>query len=384
MNRFPFSLFLLLIFLAGAVTAPEGRCAVVVPEPAPDNDALTLVPLPASSAAVASVSAVSDVHRLLVVGVAGGELLVYRLTATGELENRPAETIKLPRSGPVKAEECQPTSLLFHPQLPLLYVWLDVLDGETSQPTGEKFPHLSIYRVQGQSLQFVSSSSAGESLESDRWQQGSLALDRDQKRLFTPNILRAPNSAMKGPAYYDLNAQSLPLTANGQPAPWQSFARTFIDTGDSIVPGPEGTLLIGTNGGAYFFDTGKGQLLQLRIVPETSILFELAPHPGRPICYFTGIRSGIFFAMEELGGHLTQMPKIVRLQGVTFQTPPIVMAERNAVAVGATKGTVVIFDLDKEGWPTGKATEHKVEGMDRSVLRMAYSGKFNRLYVPSH
>jgi len=379
-NRFPFSLFLILVFLAGAVTAPEGRCVVVVPEPAPDNSALTLVPLPASSKSVASISAVSDVHRLLVVGVTGGELLVYRLTETGELENQPAETIRLPRSEAVKAEECQPTSLLFHPRLPLLYVWLDVLAGETPKPTGEKFPHLSIYRVQGQSLQLVSSSSAGESLEGERWQQGSLALNSSQERLYTPNVLRGPDSVMKDLAYYDLNAQGLPLTPNDQPAPRQSFAGTFLGTGDSIVPGPDGTLLIGAKGGAYFLDTVKGRHLELRIVPETSNFYNLVPHPDRPICYFTGIGTGVFFAMEQVGGHLTQMPKIVRLQ-VVFQTQPIVMAARNAVAVGTHGRTVVIFDLDKEGWPTGKVTEHKVEGM-RSVPRMAYSGKFNRLYVP--
>ncbi len=340
-----------------------------------DNSALTSVIAPGSTAAD-----VSDTHRLLVVGTRDGKLLVYPLKQDGSVEDAPAQTIDLPRSAPNQNAQCRVVSVLFHPRQPLLYVWQNFASDATHQAQ-EQLPHLVIYRCSEQRLQLASALVQGPDFGYNR-QMGMLALDSRQERLFIPSGIDGPKKVPVSLFHYSLTAQGLPAQAAGAPRPEPQGTRAFFYfVGNSIVPGPKSTVLLGALSGPCFVNLEESQVLRQILVPDTTAIVEVASHPQRPLYYFSAIGSGAFLAMEHVDGILTQLPRTVTLQGVEFKSRPVVMTPRNQVAVGSPRAVVVI-DLDKEGWPSGKARMHKVDNLENEAAAPVYSEKFNRLYVP--
>jgi len=339
----------------------------VTPETAADNSALTLVTAPGSTAA-----AVSDPHQLLVIGTREGKLLVYPLKDNGSLDEAPSQTVDLLHPA---------VSLLFHPRMPLLYVWQNPGNDQTAQ-TQETVPHLLIYRCEGQRLQLLSSIAQGPDFGYDR-QRGMLALDGKQERLFIPIGLGGTKKLPTSVAYYRLTAQGLPVQAAGAARPEPKIVPYFFYfTGNSIVPNSNGTtVLTGALAGPCFVDLEKPQAIRQHVVPDTGAFVELVAHPHRPLIYFTTLGSSTFLTMEHLDGILTQLPHGVALEGAEFRSAPVVMSARSQVAVGSPR-SVVVIDLDKEGRPSGKARVHKVDKIEGESAPLVYSEKFNRLYVP--
>ena len=396
------ALFLLLAFTLRAATLP--REFEVTPTP------LAAPPAFFTQVAVSNAlcAAVSDAASLLVIGhrvTHDQHLAVFRLDANGQPTGEPTR-LSLPKPAVLTKETNYPLGLLFHPRLPVLYVWQDIT--APSQDKQEKhaaftnwleFEHLLIYAVKPTGLELVEAAAHGVGFHCGL-SGGTVGLDAAGKTLFLPNSIGGTWDEA-GIAYYALDAQGLPVEADeadaaktrvkaGKEKPLASrFARTVValqrkrthryyPSGAGWFAGSE-AMVMGGYSGCMSADFQRGGLRQAWFSTMEHIgNCVLAGHPQQPALYLAMQNTPRLFQLAHADGFVSLLPQVASVKGAQLQGAPVVLTQQARVAVGAAM-SVCLFGLEADGRLDGKVDQ--VALPSASVRAMAYAEKRGRLYV---
>ncbi len=393
---------LLLAFTLPAATLP--REFEVTPTPLAEPPAF-ITQVVVSNALCA---AVSEASSLLVVGQRSTNdqhLAVFRLGADGLPAGEPTR-LALPKPAVLAKHANYPLGLLFHPRLPVLYVWQDISAPPQDQQEKHaaftnwlEFEHLLIYAVKPTGLELVETAAHGVGFHCGLT-GGTVGLDAAGKMLFLPNSIGATYDEA-GIAYYALDEQGLPVDSDeadagksrvkaGKEKPLASrFARTVValqrkrthryyPSGAGWFAGSD-AMVMGGYSGCMSADFQRGGLRQSWF---TTLEFAghcvLAGHPNQPAIYLAMQNTPRLFQLAHADGYVSLLPQVASAKGVQLQGAPVVLTQQARVAVGAAK-SVCLFGLEADGRLDGKVEQ--VTLPSASVRAMAYAEKRGRLYV---
>jgi hypothetical protein len=330
-------------------------------------------------------AAVHDNLGLLALGFHGPadvHVALYKLDGNGTPAAGPAQTI-LPRTESLKQYPHYALALAFHPKLPLLYVWQDIAgppEAPASNPAYKEFDHLAIYAVNNGQLQLLQSHARGLHYLCGNG-VGSLALDPEGKRIFLPN-LRHPVSGRPAIGYLALDANGVPLVFEGAETPVIVEVADFRDqpTGMGFWAVSDKVLLASGVYGPLTWDTeNRRAALNVILIPGATT-YLICGHPKLPLVYGVQLGGYCAFGMEHADGFLTQIPQSVTISGsVAFQTLPVVMTGRSHRLITGGANAIYAVPLDAAGKLTN--TVEMLTVTCASMHALAYSGKFDKLYV---
>ncbi len=421
MNRLPIAC---LVIFALAATA-RGEAKVTVPA-VPDAPIENVVPVVAP---LARSAVVNDALGLLVIAhhakYAEAQLTFFRLDPKDGQPGQPM-LLKLPKPAGLVNYPTYVTGLAFHPKLPLLYVWQDIefpkddqraplpLAAADAQAMAE-FDHLLIYDMDKPQPALLASMARGSRYAYSRM-AGSLAVDPAGDRLYIPNIA----STSKHPALaknlttigsYVLHPDGLPLIGPlpGGNAPFngdraahlaaigadraalpqriapesgvQFYGETAVGSGIGFVP--LGRDIVWT--GAYHHNalvswTPENRQCRIQCYRLASNhTYKLpAGHPNLPLVYLSDLGSPYLYRFQHAEGNFTLLPQRAELEGVHLMSAPVVLAKPKKVAVGGTH-RLYLVSVDEKG--RFKPERRQMLVGNRSVEAVAYSDKFDRIYV---
>ncbi len=360
----------------------------------------------------ANCAAVSEKDSLLVVGRRGKDekqLAVFRLDAAGQPAAEPT-WITLPKPESLAANFNYPLGLLFHPTLPLLYVWQDVNGPPAAQQDQSpeftaflEFDHLIIFAIKDGALEQVQTGVHGAGFHCGL-EGGTVGLDYGAKTLYVPNATTAaPTSA--GIASYVLDEEGLPGETPDAGAPEKGATKPvknmtvskgakktprllvlpkkmqtghYFPSGTGWYPGSE-ALIMGVYSGCVMYDVHDGSLRQTSFgIPILSGPCFITGHPTLPVLYLCLQDHSHFFAVAQVNGFVSLLPQEATVMGAHLAGTPVVMAKRSILAIGDTKSLHLL----------GLSADGKLDGRDQrmtlpcAIARgLAYSEKFDRLFV---
>jgi hypothetical protein len=376
--RFPIIL-LAALALPGFLGAQES-----VPLPACTTGRLVQIVLPG-----AACSAVSDTLKLAVFGHPGPgdhQLTLVPLDDSGNVGSGPAW-----RLTPAKPEALTPFALstldlAFHPTLPLLYVWRDVVYPFSAKPPArqtvfDEFKHLTIYAVGNRMLTPVGSFARGSDYTCGN-EFGRLAMDPRGRRLFLPNICRGKEA--NGIGYLPIASNGLPLVEENGEA---KLVRVVLpeageeSTGKGLACFNEQVACVGVPNGVLVWDTGNrlGAVSVVRLFnwPPGSVF--LGAHPAVP-AFYMALRSTIGM-VAAADGYPTLLPRTLDVPGGAFTAAPVVLPAAPAVVAFASANAVYLRGIDPAtGAFTGNDSVTAVT--NPTVRTLSTSARWNRLYVP--
>jgi hypothetical protein len=423
------TLCLLLVLAAAPV---HGQSRLKIP-PGEDRtlDILVRVPAPATRC-----MALSETHGLLAVGHHprhSTHISLFRLDASGNIQGEPA-TIKLPRPTALARLPNNPTGLAFHPTRPLLYVWQDVVLPRL--PTNQFAPllpveetaledieHLLIYRLEGGQPRLLVTLCRGPAFGHGR-AQGSVCVDQTGERLYVPNLRGdRKNPKVMGciVGSYVLDGEGMPVigkepaepahpTGPSDPRAAETAARAIADalkagqpvmpqriapyngeiapdlpeccTGLGFVPFARDHVFFGGyHDLALAIWTPENRMVRLHTYQPQGYGYRFhfpAVHPSLPMIYIVSLDVPLLFRVEHVDGQPTLVPQSVEFVGANLHSPPIVMARHNLLAVGSQQ-RILLVPLDAAGRLKPERTQVLVG--NQTIQALAYSEKFNRLYV---
>ena len=395
-----------------------------------DDIAARIVPILAPDA---TCIAQDDTHGLVVVGRRGaaeGHLFVHQLDAHGLLRPGDPAAITLPRPQSLDEFENRPLSLLFHPKLPLLFVWQDIGKFHEASPEErivfDEFDHLLIYAVDAGSLRLEAAFGRGPQFGHSQ-SLGFMATDPRGGRLFMPNLRDTNdkrNIYLTGRAcvgYYDLDDEGMPkrtrVRAKGKldHRGLQEFEMrvrpTRTDVGHIrdypaglgfVAPNQDVVLVGGIMNGPAVWDTRnrRAPIAIFRMPhPEKDYVDGsepgpqspvkeivgiendniIGPHPTLPIIYGATLDGSVLYRIEHAGGYPIMIPELISISGARFQSAPLVASATNSRLVVGAENSLHVVALDDEGRFAGSAD--RIEVANPRLRTMAYSRKFDRLYV---
>ncbi len=405
-SRVAFFLFLLLP--SGAFAQPKTALPVAAPARLD-----YVIPVMAHQALCA---AVSDGLGLLAFGHDSGFRDAHVSLVKLDPKGNPAAytvPIKLPRPDSLAKFPSYTLSVVFHPKLPLLFVWQDIGLNYTNPvppqpPDWDKFDHLHIFSLAKETPELVTSLCRGSEYIFGR-RGGSIGVDATGSYLYVPNMRELKNAGSLRIGRFPLDAEGLPLLpevdakqpflARGKRlaelnaakpvSPPQltpiEYLNLFNWTGQgnglSMVPVAKGVVL-STNGHGVFSWSPDDKLspvhgLPLRIAGETM----LGVHPNLPVAFATTYKAAqadSFFRIDQVEGTLTLLPKQFVLGDARLSGAPVVLSKKSKLAVGGHY-FVYLVSLDDKGFPVGEVVPCQV--LNAMVRSLAYSEKFERLYV---
>lgn len=301
----------------------------------------------------------------------------------------PLFTVELPRPASLAAFPNSAACLLFHPTLPLLYVWQDIagppLTSAMNNPVFAEFDHLLVYSLAaGQPPKLEMATARGPGFMYGV-AGAMLSLDPERKRLFVPNLraLTSPDNGASGAVgYIKLDERGMPVIEEAQ----------LVMTVENLpihaeIPAGMGCVFVSDQvaifGGAYgptTWDTGskRGRLGGYFLGNVHVGHQRLVGHPTLPLVYLTGLATPFAFKVEHAHGYLTLQPQRLTVNGNVFLTPPVLMTKQNKIAFGAPL-KILVADLDQAGNFAGPVTHTPVNNPAPDAL--TYSEKFDRLYV---
>src|SRR5262249_44866516 len=164
------------------------------------------------------------------------QVSLFPVDDLGKLAGAPV-FLKLPKPATLAQREVSPLSLVFHPTLPLLYVWQDVkaLPGDPIplDPVAWKdLDHLLIYSVQKAAPELLLSLCRGQTFQTGNI-AGSLHVDVAGGRLYVPNMRfgeKNPPEKGSGVGWFALAGDGLPIAGDDEPAraePPSTSAKAF-------------------------------------------------------------------------------------------------------------------------------------------------------------
>lgn len=415
------------IVATAAAPACAGRDVTIKLIPVELDKAPFVVPLVAPGATCA---AAGDVQSMVAVGQKVGkdaQVSLFKVDAQGK-PAAAAVVVKLPRPATVAGRETYPLSLVFHPTLPLLYVWQDVeaLKGDPVPPTDpawKDLDHLLIYSLDAATPELLLALCRGPQFHTGNV-AGSLCLDLPRGRLYVPNLRfgeKSPPEKGGGVGWFALAGDGLPISAAEEPAkpeppvappkaladrparlaalrglvaaskPVGAFAHTPPEAygfgaypcGAGFIPISHDVFITCGYLGAMTWDLADRRArCQLFLMPVNFVTYycaRITPHPTLPVVYAT--MSGYSYAhrVEHVDGYFTLAPQVAMLDGATLKGLPVVLAKRSVVAWSIT-GAVYLAPIDAEGrFKNEKGTQVNVPNALPEAL--TYSEKLDRLYV---
>jgi len=397
----------LVALAAFAADAPLPREFTVTPEVIKEVPAyLTQVVVPDATCA-----AVNGDASLLVVGRKADDekhLAVFRLDAEGRPVGEPA-WIALPKPESLAKNTNYALGLLFHPKLPLLYVWQDI----TGAPPGrqEKFPdvsqfaefdHLLTFAINDGALELVQTGARGPGFRCGL-NAGTIGLDYAAKNLFVPNA-QGETYDEAGIAFYALDEEGLPgdtaEATNDKPVkkpdmmtniakgpkkairvvllPKKLRTNHYFPSGAGWFAGSE-AILMGGYSGCMVADFHNGGLRQTWFgLPDRVGPCTLAGHPTLPVVYFCLQDNVQLAALSHVNGYITLLPQLATVPAAHFIGLPVVLTKQSRVAIGDAK-SLHLFGLRADGKLDGKSERLLLPCAQ--VRGLAYSEKRERLYV---
>src|SRR5262249_39203689 len=148
--------------------------------------------------------AISDVHGWIAVGHRvehTHQLTLYRRDPLGKPTGNPI-AIKTPRPAHLGPRRHYVPSLLFHPRLPLLYVWQAVEASKADRPPDvapawKDFDHLLVYSLDGANPELILSMARGPGFLVGV-AAAALTLDAAAYQLFVPNVRHFKDNTYEG------------------------------------------------------------------------------------------------------------------------------------------------------------------------------------------
>ena len=368
-------------------------------------------------APLAQCMAVSEVGSVLVAGMAPplpvapaqpepGALLVYSLDAAGAIVAGEPKRIPLPRPASLAAFKVMPTAVYAHPRLPVVYVWQDVMPAESAPSVPpppdvvqRDFDHLLIYKVAGGTLELVKATARGQSfgysltygvLVSDATEgapPADAAADPDaQERLYLPNLQRpVPDST---PTTYSPLFGYVPLgAADGMPAEAEGalVIKSWPDPSNhghiahpmGAVPLSKRLVLLGGFTQVSSMEL-EGEGTSFSMPCDGSHYDYMTGHPTLPRIYATGLSTNYVYTFEHVDGAFTMLPQRGTVDSLAANSQPVIDVKSNRLLIGGSSGLHLIA-LDVEGLFTGT---QQLLSVGHAVRAVAYSPKFDRIYVP--
>ncbi len=400
-------ILLLLVFAAHSEELP--REFTVTPTEIKEPPAfLTQVLVPDASCA-----AISDAASILVVGHKSKNdkhLAVFHLDAGG-LPNGEPTWITLPKPAALAANANYPLGLLFHPSLPLLYVWQDVncpaANKQEKDPEFAKylqFDHLVIYAIKDGTLKLLDTGARGAGFHCGL-NSGTVGLDFAAKLLFVPNAA-GPGFTEASIGFYGLDEEGLPINApddnpaeaekkvqvvaatketkknpTGTAARLVRINRTLrgYPTGGGWFAGTE-AVVMGGFGGCMVGDFSDGKLRQAWYnLPrnERNNCF-IAGHPKLPALYLCLQDYYLIYQIAQSNGYLSLLPQQGTVPNAQFTGALVPLARHSRLAAGDKK-SLHLLGLQSDGRLDGSDERLALPCAD--VKGLAYSEKHGRLYV---
>jgi hypothetical protein len=402
----------LLALLIG-VPAAGGKNALTLPD-VKDSRVANLQPVTAPEVRCAAVSDngwLAFGHRPT---YKKGHVSLFRLDAQGKPAAAVATLLTIPHPAAVARNPNSPVSLVFHPKLPLLYVWQDIQLPPNAPPlpaaTVKDLDHLLIYSLEKPAPELILSLCRGPEFAHGKT-LGSVAVDSAGKRLFIPNLQDPKNAAAVMLGAYDLDADGLPVWSDrsvpkgaakaarvaainaakvaGKPVlpqsltPYDStytFPVSPFGCGYGMVPITDRVLLFGGPYGVMGWEPSNRRVkVHGMFLENFARPYAVAGHPTLPVVYATSLTYNVAFRLKHADGYLTLMPQKVELTGATLLSPPAVMGRSGKVAFGGSR-RVYFVGLNDKGDFKPERTQVVVD--NPAVEALVYSEKFDRLYVP--
>jgi hypothetical protein len=379
---------LAILTIAAGLRAAELKIPSVDDAPVPG-----LVQVPAPSA---TCIAVSDVANVVAVGHKPGtepHLTVVALDASGQPAAAAPVKVTLPRPAGLTRKNF-PLSLVFHPKLPLLYVWQDIDVEKAGTPpdaAAKTFDHLLIYNVSKSPPALVQSLAQGPEFATGN-KAGAIALNASADRLYVPNLFA---DAEKPTTYasigcFAIGADGLAVSPDKKPGPpalarkvkGDQWCLSGFPCGMSLVPIEKDVVIAVNYLGPVTWDekNQRAPLSNLMMNTFTTYYIErLAAHPRLPVLYQVTRSYAHVASMEHVDGYPTLAPQRAQIDGAALYGAPVVIDKRNQVAFGGAN-KVYLVDLDEKGRFKPKRVQTAVD--NPTVEGLAYSAKFDRLYVP--
>lgn len=364
-----------IVLCLGVTGATLAQAPAPAAPPAPTNVIQVLAP---SATGVA----VSDTLGLLAVSSSGvaQQLSVYKLDAAGKITGDP-QHIKLPNPASLSAYPNRGLSVLFHPTLPVLYVWQDTTATAPAAAHNAEFNHLLVFTIADGVLTPAMALGRGAEFMQGR-EVATLAMDPKGQRIFLPNLQFAANRFAAG--FYELGADGLPVLIDGVIKP------TMVEV--TALGGQTGTGIVATNRDAVILSLNNGPATW-DTTNRLAFLSYFPVHPGLSTAYICGgpdnrrvygvsWNSVLFiYSMLHSDGYLTMKPTVLAVSNTPqLAGGPVVMPGSPARLAMGAKDAVLFFNLDREGNPTEVFATLPV--LNPAVRSLAWSNKFKQLYAP--
>ncbi len=407
MRRFSLRIIALSLSLL-STTIVHATDLVVEPKEAASPNVVKVVSTQARALAVSDLASVIVVANRPPTPEKPGELAIFGIDAQGNVVAAPAPapapaaagavpaptppptpffTVVLPRPASVAKFINSAQHLLFHPKLPLLYVWQDITGPPFSSiknnATINEFDHLLIYSfAAGQPPKLELATCRGPQFMYNV-QASMLAIDPAGKRLMLPSLraLGGPdNSVPSAVGYFKLDEHGMSLKDGDH------FALTVEEIpAYNYIPSVLGCAFIsdtvsifGSVYGPVTWDTNSRRCrfacYWSGMPPYTT---RLIPHPTLPVIYTSAVGMPVAMKMEHVDGNLTMMPQQLTFTGMAITSPPVLMIKSNRFAVGSSM-RVLMISLDAAGNFVPPATFTPVNCTGEAI---DYSEKFDRVYV---
>jgi hypothetical protein len=373
----------------------RAQTEVKIPEVA-DSTIANLIQVPGPPAGCA---ALSDSAGVLAIGHKSGitpHVSFFRLSAQGKpIAAPPAANLTLPRPAGLVKYPNYPLSLVFHPKLPLLYVWQDIAKAETPTPAEvqayQEFDHLLIYRIDEEQPKLLQALGRGP-LFAYGTVAGTVALNAAGTRLYVPNLY-APPPAGKPPdaavvGYLKLDDAGLPQGKGdgptgkvGRVAP-ATAAFPDVPAGLGFIPISDDVVLVGGGYGPVSWNEadrhGRFNVVALHAFFGLYYRDRIAGHPTLPVLVASVVGYSWVCRMEHADGVLTLTPQVAVLEGATLRSQPVFLGRHNQVAFGG-ENKVYMLSLDDKGHFQRQRVQAAVPCP--AVEALVYSEKLDRLYV---
>jgi len=158
-----------------------------------------------------------------------------------------------------------------------------------------------------------------------------------------------------------------------------------------LAPSAEALVFGGSHGPVVWEPNNRRSELQANYIPpyyrpaNIGNVDRMVAHPTLPVLYgvITAPETATWtdsylYRMEHAEGYPTLLPQRVYVYYFLASTPAVVIPKHQCVAVGGRK-RIAFFGLDAQGRFTKDRTE--VEVNSQRVQGLAYSGRFDRLYL---
>lgn len=348
---------------------------------------ITRVSLNASTCA-----AVSDAIDVLAIGQHEGEsdITLYKLDGRGVPVASTLATVTLPRPAALpKDRDNEPKFLLFHPKLPILYVWQDSErprdDPAKHTAAYHAIQHVLVYRIDGAKVTLAQGFTLDDGVQSGRT-LGEMALDADGKRLYVGNLVEprinkrnGDEKLVEGVGYLEVNADGLIATEGKEPKLHATYSTT-LPSGPhcgGFVPISDDIVIVSGQYGPITWNLTDIRERFLSIFSWPPRYYKrIAGHPTLPAVYVSCYAQAYIYSHQHVDGHITLMPKISSVSGP--YTAPVVMTGQKGVAFGGSNA-LTVYDIDDLGQFTGDW--YSVAVNRKEVKAVTYSQKFDRLYI---